>query len=378
MVSRLADRLIGRYASDARRVLDPFCGSGAILVAANHRGIPVSGVDVNPMAALFCHVKLNGFSYYRATRLANDLVNKARNVKTPLAIQWPGKHYWFTPRTLDKFERLRAVSRKYDLITSNEGIVVLLSLALSVRLCSKADQRSPKPFISKEAIKSRKGRHFDPYHTCLTLLDELTDLYGSASPRGQIKFFLAVISRDSSIPQRVEKHSHNINSPPYINAQDYFRNFKLELYMLEGLFPFSVKETQYRFIGTERGSLMEDVSQSMTEENYKLLPRLRILEQRKPHLAAVMHRYLCDMSFAFDVMKKCLMPRGKFVLVCGDNLIGGMRIRTWQLLKQMLEDRGFRLFDMFLDKIEARMLAPKRCGHKGLIKEEVVCAFELS
>lgn len=35
------------------------------------------------------------------------------------------------------------------------------------------------------------------------------------------------------------------------------------------------------------------------------------------------------------------------------------------------------MFDMFSDRIEDRMLPPKRCGHKGLIKEEVVCAFQL-
>jgi hypothetical protein len=42
----------------------------------------------------------------------------------------------------------------------------------------------------------------------------------------------------------------------------------------------------------------------------------------------------------------------------------------------MLEQQGFVLFDSFSDRIESRMLAPKRCGHKGLIKEEVVSAFE--
>jgi hypothetical protein len=82
------------------------------------------------------------------------------------------------------------------------------------------------------------------------------------------------------------------------------------------------------------------------------------------------------MGLAFDNIKRCIEPNGTIVLVCGDNLIGGVRIRTWHLLKEMLEERGFCLFDWFSDPIENRMLAPKRCGHKGLIKEEVVCAFK--
>jgi hypothetical protein len=210
------------------------------------------------------------------------------------------------------------------------------------------------------------------------LLDELANAYGNVRHKKGTQFLVADISRDFSIPKAIGRHSHIITSPPYINAQDYFRNFKLELHMLEGVLPFTVDTIRHRFIGTERGKLLESVSYSTARRNFELFPRLRILEQRKPRLAAVVHRYLHDMQLAFDNMKQCLEPRGKLVLVCGDNLIGGMRIRTWQLLTQMLEDRGFKLFDMFADKIEDRMLAPKRCGHKGLIKEEVVCAFQLS
>jgi hypothetical protein len=83
------------------------------------------------------------------------------------------------------------------------------------------------------------------------------------------------------------------------------------------------------------------------------------------------------MGRSLDTIKNCLAPKGHFILVCGDNLIGGMRIRTWRVLKHMVEERGFRLFDLFSDRIKNRLLAPQRSGHKGLIKEEVVCAFEL-
>lgn len=377
MVSRLADKLVERYACDASRILDPFCGSGAVLMAANRRGIPVSGVDVNPLAMLLAHVKLNGFSYHKATRLANDLVGAARDTKAPMTIQWPGKHYWFTPATLNKFERLRYVSHAYGLTASDEGMAVLLSLSLSVRLCSKADQRSPKPFISKRAKASRKGKHFDPYLTFPGLLEELAEHYSGVHANGGSLLLLDDVAGNSSIAQRLGKHSHLITSPPYINAQDYFRNFKLELYLLEGLLPFRVNDLRDRFIGTERGNLLGEIPEIVLEKNYTLLPCLKALERRKPRLAAVVHRYLHDMGCAFDALKQCLEPKARFILVCGDNLIGGIRICTWQLLRQMLEERGFRLFDMFSDKILDRMLAPKRCGHKGLIKEEVVCAFEI-
>ena len=62
MVSRLADRLIRRYAAGADSVLDPFCGSGAIVVAADRAGLRVSGADLNPISELFYRVKVPGRS----------------------------------------------------------------------------------------------------------------------------------------------------------------------------------------------------------------------------------------------------------------------------------------------------------------------------
>ena len=346
-------------------------------MAAQRSGIPVCGVDLNPVAGLFSHVKVKGFSATEAKRLANALILAARRTRRPLPVQWPMKRYWFTPTTLEKFERLRAASIDLRLTNSEEGMAVLLSLSLAVRLCSKADQRSPKPFISRSARESRNGRHFDPYLEVQRVLDQLGKLYGSPRVHNGSRFCLADVAVDASIASRIGRHSHIITSPPYINAQDYFRNFKLELYVLEGILPFGTEQLRDRFIGTERGDLLAGVPGDVIERNYDVLPQLKTLARKLPRLGAVVHRYLHDMGRAFDNLKACLEPKGRLVVVCGDNLIGGIRVPTWKLLRGMLEDRGFKLFDLFADRIEDRMLPPKRCGHKGLIKQEVVCAFRL-
>jgi DNA methylase len=377
MVSKLADRLVERYASNASRILDPFCGSGAVLTAANRRGIPVTGVDINPIAELFSRVKLKGFDALDSMSLAKELVNRASGHVKPSPIAWAAKDYWFTPGTISKLERLRGAAHEMRLGRSADGIAVLLSLSLSVRLCSKADQRSPKPFISRDANKTRKGKHFDPYATILSVLEDLGSSSAGVSSHRDSRFILSDITSASFVPI-IATHSHVITSPPYINAQDYFRNFKLELYVLEGLLPFRVDDLRTRFIGTERGDLLAGIPSDVLKGNCEALPSLNALKRRTPRLAAVVHRYLFDMSRAFDNVRTSMGQRAQFILVCGDNLIGGIRIRTWQVLRRMLEQKGFVLFDTFADPITNRMLAPKRSGHKGLIKEEVVCAFRKS
>lgn len=375
MVSKLADRLIGEYATTARSVLDPFCGSGAILVAAMRQSIPASGIDINPVAGLLCRVKLRGFDPAKARSLAQTWIDKAEKKALVLPVRLENKHYWFTPATITKFERLRFACKTLQLDSSDEGMAVLLSYTLAVRLCSKADQRSPKPFISKQAKRSRLGRHFDPYRTLLALLGELCKLYGHRVDSFRWRFLLADVPNASSSIRRLGSHSHIITSPPYINAQDYFRNFKLELYLLEDILPFSTDSIRERFIGTERGDLLEGIPRAVINGNIEALPELRILERKDPRLAAIVHRYLHEMGRSFDAIIPCLDTDGYFVLVCGDNLVGGVRLRTWRALQSFLELRGFRLFDQFADPIGDRLLAPKRQGHRGLIKQELVSTF---
>jgi hypothetical protein len=148
--------------------------------------------------------------------------------------------------------------------------------------------------------------------------------------------------------------------------------------VLEGVLPFAVSDLATKFIGTERGNLLAGIEDDEIATHNTMLPSLRSLDRHSPRLGAVVHRYMSDMNQAFANMKKMLRKNACVVLVCGDNLVGGMRIKTWSVLKTMLERQGFTMFDMFADQIANRMLAPKRCGHKGLIKEEVVCAFRRS
>ncbi len=377
MVSRLADELINRYASNASRVLDPFCGSGAVLVAAMRQGISTTGIDINPVASLFNHVKMNSFSRNKAKELLNRWIEITKEGKEQFPIEWQTKKYWFTPAVIEKYERLRASSLKLKLLETDEGRALLLCYTLSIRLCSRADQRSPKPFISKEAKELRTGKHYDPYCYLYSLLDELSELHADHKPMHSSKFYLADVTCDLTIPKQIGKHSHVITSPPYINAQDYFRNFKLELHLLEGIFPFKITNIRERFIGTERGDLLRGIPESVIANNIQRNSCLYMLEKKNKRLSLVVHRYLYDMDSTFEVIKKCLEPNGIFVLVCGDNLLGGLRIPTNQILEQMLEEKGFELFDSFSDVICDRLLPPKRNGHKGLIKEEVVSAFKL-
>lgn len=376
MVSRLAVRLVDKYASKGTSLLDPFSGSGAILVAAQNKGMSVSGVDINPISSLYSRVKLGGFHAKTAYAIFNRISEAVGSEKYSLPINWEAKGYWFTPRTLQKLEAIRGAICHVHLRDSNEKAAILLALCLAVRICSRADQRSPKPFISKNAKRDRKGRHFDPIKKTLLLLHDLADYYDTTVQKSpEYRFILADLSSNHTLLGKLPLHSHIITSPPYINAQDYFRNFKLELHVLEGLLPFRASDLKDRFIGTERGDLLSTVPQPELESLESQIPELERVDKKSKRHGNVVRRYFSDMRTALLNVKDCLEPGGVMVVVCGDNLIAGERIKTWEILASMMGKLGLSLFDSFADPIRDRLLPPKRSGHKGLIKEEIVLAF---
>lgn len=383
MVPRLASSIFDRYgiehtSNSSVRVLDPFCGSGAVLVEAAKRGVAVSGSDISPFATLLSEAKLGPFDAPAVIALVEELVNCARRSSAKMSFRLPRREHWFGPIAIDHIERLRAQAKKMKLIDSLEGRIVVLAIALSMRLCSFADQRSPKPFISKHARAHRVGKCFDPFQIVQDMAGQLAQVY-SHEYVSDFKHNVhnVDITKDEFHQIEIGWHSHVLTSPPYINAQDYFRNSKFELYAIEGIIAFDVGDIRGRFVGTERVGRVPPLSQDVYSYNNLLVPHLVEVERHSRPLAEVVQRYLYSMRKAFVNITKCLRPNGKLFLVCGDNIVAGVHICTWEVLAKMLGDLRYQMFDCFSDEIKNRHVPPIRKGHKALIKEEVVCAFEL-
>lgn len=102
MIPQVAGRLLEKYGRQARRVLDPFCGTGTSLVEANLRGVSAFGVDLNPLACLIATAKTTVINLQKLDlylKNFNDFLFAARfkGVKSKIELPvFPNIDFWFS------------------------------------------------------------------------------------------------------------------------------------------------------------------------------------------------------------------------------------------------------------------------------------------
>lgn len=88
-------------------LLDPFAGSGTILVEGMLRGLNIVGIDVNPLAILLCKVKTTILDISLLNMKANQLLDWIDGHVRIQNHQFAGISKWFTGQAISDLSRMR-------------------------------------------------------------------------------------------------------------------------------------------------------------------------------------------------------------------------------------------------------------------------------
>jgi hypothetical protein len=134
-----------------------------------------------------------------------------------------------------------------------------------------------------------------------------------------------------------------ITSPPYINAYDLVRTFKLELFWLDLITAKEVKILKELHIGTEEiprdlynnGKPPETGHTDLDEivENIYEVDRKR---------AYVVWKFFIDMETNLKQAFDLLLPGAHYVIVIGDSVVRGNKICTSKILSDIGRKIGFK------------------------------------
>ena len=379
MIPQMARFLIERVSEPGDTVLDPFCGTGTVVREAIALSRNAVGLDVNPLATLLTRVKVGRYSRDLLERQLSELLESFRTETTTFDLTFPNAEYWFTPATLRKLGTIRSVvDRLPQELPSPYPDFWRAVLASIVRQSSRADTRGPKPFISKRARETRAGRHFDPFrlfaraaHTRIELLTG-----GHSNPND---CHAEVLEGNAKAPPSSLQSSPVdavATSPPYLNAQDYYRSCKLELWVVGLIEPDALRKwARDELIGSDRIPIDRRLFDLPIGSPTGVDLRERLLSVN-PKSACVLTRYTLDMENVLSRIMQILKPGGHCAIVSGDNTLSNLPVPTHQIITELALDLGFRLRHHYVDAIRDRWVPPSRNGHSGVILDDHIQIFQ--
>ena len=233
-----ASRLVAAVAGPGARVLDPFCGSGTVLVEAMLLGRAAVGTDLNPLAVRLAQLKTTprdpGF-LEGLTRAAGEVAAFAddrRRRRAGATHRYPSEDVAaFDPHVLLELDSLRAgIAQGTD-----DGLRAALELVLSAILV-KLSRRSGD---TSDALEKRRLAAGYPARLFVRKTEELARRlaqFTALLPAGvrPATVTLDDASRMKTVPASTVDAV--VTSPPYVATYDYLAHHALRLRWL-GLSP---------------------------------------------------------------------------------------------------------------------------------------------
>lgn len=99
--------IILKYDKAIKNVLDPFMGSGTILVEGMIRGLDVCGIDINPLSYLLVMVKTYRYSFGLLQKKAKDLINRISKDSSVNRYVFDGIDKWYNDSIIIQLSRIR-------------------------------------------------------------------------------------------------------------------------------------------------------------------------------------------------------------------------------------------------------------------------------
>ena len=215
-------------------VLDPFVGSGTTLVEAQRRGLPSTGVDLNPIACLISRVKTAPVPMDLPDVIAETVALANRTEGQHARPDIPNVDHWFDAGVQSRLSALEAAIE-----VSPESHRDPLRLALSSIIVRVSRQESDTRYAAID-------KDVDADSVLDLFRTNAHRIYDSLSGRMWPLAPVKVIEEDSqafSAASLDKSVGIVITSPPYPNAYEYWLYHKYRMYWLRRD-PISVREAE--------------------------------------------------------------------------------------------------------------------------------------
>jgi SAM-dependent methyltransferase len=362
-------------------LLDPFCGSGTVLVEGILRGYTTTGIDVNPIARMISRAKTTPLDAGWISKHAKTIVDRAKHYRSvPHEEQVPS--YWFGREIGKALHRLhRAIMEVRDDQYRNFFSVCLTSI---VRRCSLADPSIAPPVRMTAKRAPRAGNRYqrafaaaialtgrDVYDRFIAAVSENCVRLIELSSHDQLGKAVVLDASASNTGLKPRSVDLIITSPPYCGAQKYVRSLRLEMRLL-GMSDEAISAVDRLTLGTER-----ILTTGFCWQKFEMVPSPilgiahKVFQNNQGRGIMLAHYFKGLLEFAQEC-KRVLKPGGNAFVSFGTSRIAGQTVDLARIFTAIGRSIGLNPFITLVDTIPSRGLITKRHRTSSTIEQENV------
>lgn len=371
MIPQISRRLIRRYARRGDLVLDPFTGSGGVLVEARLAKMNSIGIDVNPLASLLSEVKSNPLdiqllkdTWSRLSgKIKNDIYQKI-HYELPYELTHVKLDYWFKKRTVEDLLIIRNNIQEIE----DESIRKFFSVCLSstVRTVSGTRGREFKLY----RISPEEWAIYDPdtyatfFKQTTNSIEKMREFSVEAPQKYFSKSFIAdnrtVFTKDfpeegnlilKSTPPKII-----VTSPPYGDSQttvaygQFSRYPALWINYEEGFDKQIIMNVDKNGLGGKKNRNVEHGFPT-------LIKTLDAIGEKDVNRAHDANSFFSDLFQSLEMMYGVLDTKSTCCIVVANRTMRRIKIPTHIIIMEMAVDIGFE---------NSITLAPRKIPSKRL------------
>ena len=353
---------LNNYTRPGDCVIDPFAGSGTVGLEAVLTQRHAILADINPLLNHIVPIKITfDNKSIDLKTLKNMLITMFEDSTFFYKPSWKNLEYWYEPEILEVLSRYWGWVK--NLGENPYRPIIEIALLKASKYFSHAEHRTPKLFKSKSKKKFIQQlmesdwnkamkklimeKAFDTYHRVIQLMSV------RPSPSSQVIYRGGMDSSDLEAWNKLQFPSCPIRavitSPPYLQAQEYIRTAKLELYWL------GYGEEEVRAV-----SRMEIPYRKAPKSI--IIPTLEKIRKHlnRPDLHAILDSYFYYTISALENAANYLASGGYLCIFVGSPKIDGIEVETWRIFAEYFTGQGYQLQALYEDKIKSRQLFRNR------------------
>lgn len=353
---RFVERVRRGYLDDAKRIIEPFAGSGTAPIVLGQSGIECAFSEANPAMVFIAKTKLAVLRLDESARttLARSLTSLAGRLPHRVAAATPdkglqaayaatfGTSVFFDEPALDTVLRLRTLNDEFmaedRLLGDCFAVAVLSSLIPSSRLKRAGDLRY-------RTLKELAPGLPNPIELIsFRLTAQAADLAHSKPLKAEARFACATAG---TLHEHIgDNWDGVITSPPYLNGTNYIRNARLELWYLRHLGKNTdLRRLRDRVITSGINDVHAQTRWAPVTPGVERVVRAIAENAYDSRIAKMVGGYFHDMATVFSSLGECLRPGGRLCIDIGDSIYNHVHVPTDDLLVEVAQNIGYEIVE---------------------------------